>query len=150
MITPQWSIRAATGLDLNFIYATWVKSFWSDSECHKGISAESYFKTYPKVIDHLLSISKIAIACDNSAPEVFYGYMVAEPPIIHYCFVKEGFRRFGIMRSLMQRLECGKIFTHRTGELKQILRNHPEYSFNPYLLYTKGDIDYGPTKETTS
>lgn len=138
---PHWEVRAANGGDLSFIYSTWMNSYWSDSEGYHGIKGEIFFKDYPLIIDEILSKAKIAIACLPDAPAVILGYLVAEPPIAHYSFVKSNFRQFGIFKSLVNHLEIKDTFTHRTGMLSRILKYHKNYNYNPYLLMKRGDTN---------
>lgn len=129
-----WNIRSARGSDLNFIYSTWMNSFWSDSQ-KPYRTAESFQKFYPQIIDYLLSVSNIAIACKKDEEDVIYGYAIAQRPVAHYVFVKEDFRNMGIASSLLERLEAGDVYTHSTGTLRRILRHQPDNRiYNPYLL----------------
>ncbi len=135
----KWNIRPANGDDLNFIYATWLQSFWADNESSRGSAGPTFFNEYPKVVDHILAQSKTVVACKFDDPLVIYGYLVASPPIAHYTFVKSNFRRYGIAKALLEHLKCGETYTHRTGILQNILSTHPGRTYNPYLLYTQGE-----------
>lgn len=141
----KWNIRPANGDDLNFIYSTWLNSLWADCESARGPQGPTFFSQYPRIIDHLLGSpsTQTVIACHFEDPNVIFGYLVASPPVAHYTFVKSNFRRYGIAKALIDHLKSGSEYTHRTGLLQVILRNKPTHSFNPYLLYTKGDPDHG-------
>ena len=133
----KWNIRLANPNDIPFIYATWLKSYHYDSWT-KGIAKSVYFDNYKLVIDRLLGISQVLIACTVVDPEVILGYMVHEPNTLHYCFVKEPFRNFGIAKSLFTKseLEPTATITHKTQSVAAIVR-HKEFIFNPFVLYKK-------------
>ena len=80
------------------------------------------------------------MACLPNDVSVVLGYLVSEPQIIHYVFVKESFRRFGIARMLFDHehddlglTEC----THKTFISDEIIRNHG-LVYNPFLLFKRG------------
>ncbi len=133
----NWNIREANPNDIPFIYATWLKSYHYDSWT-KSIAKSIYFDNYKLVIDRLLEASQVLIACHPTDENVILGYLVAEPEIIHYCFVKEAFRRFGIAKDLVRASEAPEtaIISHRTQMALPILRTK-DFIFNPFILYSK-------------
>lgn len=139
MIETVWTVRKPTKDDIPFIYATWLNSFYYDSWV-KSILKSVYFENYKKIIDYVLQSASIIIACSNDDPNVIFGYLVHEPGVAHYCFVKDHFRRFGIAKDLYSKAfdPDEKIsFTHRTRYLNKLLINRNNLVFNPLILFTK-------------
>lgn len=141
-MAQDWTIRQANGDDISFIYATWLNSFREDSdrgyECRKSI----FFAEYNLVADRILEDlnTEILVACSPENQNVIFGYLVYEPGIIHYAYVKELFRKLGIARSLFIAAETPKVITHKTRTIKPILRKHDEIIYNPFILYKKKEV----------
>jgi len=136
-MSRKWNIRPPKPEDLSFIYSTWLNSFYYDSWT-KSIRKSVYFNNYKKVLDRLLNETVISIACLIEDDSVILGYMVSEPEIIHYVYVKEAFRKMGIAKSLAKELfddEKGFEFTHKTRQVLPMIINKKQYVFNPILLF---------------
>lgn len=137
---PKWQIRRAQGSDLNFIYATWLNSFRDDSSVGKSVRKSIFYFEYEKVLDELLArphaIALVAVKPDE--PNVIFGYLVFEDRTLHYVFVKEDFRNFGIAKNLFQVAlggEGGVTFTHKTNHVRALIDRTPELTYNPFFLY---------------
>lgn len=135
-----WLIREPFKDDISFIYATWLNSLYTDSWM-RSIRKSVYFDNYKKVLDRILLRAKITIACKPDDPTVIFGYLISEPGIVHYSFVKDAFRKLGVAKSLYKHVfpngEKPEI-THKTRCLDYILTTHEnEYMFNPILLFNK-------------
>ena len=115
-----------------------------ESPLGRSCSQATFFKNFQQVIDHILEVSEILIACKTDEPEVIFGYAIFQPqdvPILHYIFVKAAFRRLGIAKTL-----CFAAFPERkailhtmnTHSSKQICPDKPQFIFNPFILYKKG------------
>lgn len=134
----KWHIRDPKDSDISFIYATWLNSYHYDSWT-KTIQKSIFFDNYKLVIDEILINAKIKIACLQNDYDIILGYLVYdEPNIIHYCFVKNDFRQFGVANSLM--VESKKhqgllTITHRTKSVADLLRAKNNFTFNPFKLY---------------
>lgn len=148
MNSSLWDIRDATETDLPFIYSTWLKSYRYDSLIGKGCRNTIFYSHYTKIIDHILTGSevKVIMAAHLEDPKVTFGYLVYEPHIVHYVFVKEEFRKHGIAKCLYSSiggLQSHYIFTHKTFSVMPITKAHNELIFNPFLLFkhfNEGDI----------
>jgi len=134
----HWEIRQPKDSDISFIYATWLNSYHYDSWT-KQIQKSIFFDNYKLVIDEILNNSKIKIACTKIDQDIILGYLVYdEPHILHYCFVKQDFRRFGIANSLVADSIDTKspiTITHRTKSILSLLEPKKNISFNPFKLY---------------
>ncbi len=134
----NWKVRKANPDDISFIYATWLKSYHYDSWT-RSIAKSVYFDNYKLVIDRLLNQSEVLVACHPTDENVILGYCVFEPNLIHYMFIKEAFRRFGIATDLIKKagVKESATITHKTQMAIPILRRK-DFIFNPFILY-KGE-----------
>ena len=129
-------IRGAIPSDINFIYATWLRSYRYGSTTGRSVQNTIFFPEYNKVIDNLLSKSTVLVACLDTDNEVIFGYLVYEANTIHYCFIKESFRGLGIMNKLITSL-IFKYHTHETYLGEGLIKKY-HLIYNPFLLYQRG------------
>jgi hypothetical protein len=136
-------IRHVQPQDISFIYSTWLKSFKHDSMLGKSLRTGVFFENYREVIDHILSESTVLIACLPEDSNVIIGYLVFQPNIIHYAFIKESFRRLSVCRQLITnaKLDINHCeFTHLTLKITNFIQAYAGLTYNPVLLYKKGLI----------
>lgn len=134
----KWKIRSAIPADINFIYSTFLKAFKHDSDVGKSVEGSVFFDEYQLVADKILDTADVFVACDPNNDFVIYGYLICEPSILHFAFVKEGFRRLGIAKSLYLAAEhrSGEFesFTHKTHNATRVI-SKLKLKFNPFKLY---------------
>lgn len=134
----KWLIREAKHSDISFIYATWLNSYHYDSWT-KSIAKSVFFDNYKRIIDELLLNSQVKVACVPADQDIILGYMVSEPDFIHYAFVKEAFRGFGIAKSLL--IDSGFspddmiVITHRTKKLMDLTGHKNNLIYNPFINF---------------
>ncbi len=146
----DWIIRDAMDSDIAFIYRSWIDSYHANSsigDCPKSL----FNREYKEVIDYILTFptNGTKVACKPDEPDVIFGYVVYEkaklvgPYLVHYVYVKENFRKFGIARDLITSLAMDPRFivTHRTDVAKKILTKYPQILYNPFILFHKGSCD---------
>lgn len=144
-----WSIRDINPEDHNFIYSTWLNSYRYDSYL-KSTPKSIYYNEYKLVVEDLLRTSKTIICCLRDSPEVILGYLVFTPTLFHYCFVKEAFRNYGLAKAMHKHANTPTIYiSHKTNTLNKILKGKNEFSYNPFILFHKGE-ENGSTKEIRS
>jgi hypothetical protein len=136
------AIRPAEAGDEGFLYRTWLEGHRVGSPAFGlRIRKTAYFKLHHPLVERILSRSRIWIACSYSDPDVIAGYIVAEPPgVLHWVFIREGFKRMGLMRLLItaaglpSNLE-GVEFSHDSADYYRHLRSRfPKAIFNPYRV----------------
>jgi GNAT superfamily N-acetyltransferase len=142
-----WRVRKAYESDIAFIYKSWIDSYADTWDVAKSV----FGREYKEVIDCILTYptSEIAVACKADEPDIIFGYMIYEeqtqigPYLVHYVYVKEAFRKFGIAKHLIQNLKMKNDFliTHRTDLAKKILKKHPQVVYNPFILFYKGSCE---------
>ena len=133
-------IRLAKANDINFIYSTWLRCYKHDSPLTKYTKREIFFEEHQKLLDRLLTKkgTTVAVAVDDKDPDLIFGFLAYEPKIVHFCYVKEPFRKMGIARQLFESQkivpeECRA--THLTYSLLDLwTAKKVEITFDPYLL----------------
>jgi GNAT superfamily N-acetyltransferase len=126
-------MRDGTPSDLEFIFSTWLRSMWASDPMLRHMARRDFFPAQHRVIERLLSRgATVRVAHLEGAPHVILGYTVTERPgVLHWVYVKQDFRGFGIATRLLDGLAWAR-YTHWTPDLRRILR--PGVLFNPYLL----------------
>jgi len=142
-------VRKAIPNDIPFIYATWLNAIKNDSALGLSTTKTLFYESYRLVLDYILSHNAtVLVACKTDEPNVIYGFLVSEDNKLHFCFVKEHFRKLGIARSLFEH-SFGKgsptiYCTHKTKFVEELLRDRSWLVYNPYLLY---QINLGENNE---
>ena len=131
-VQTDFKVRSAKGSDLNFIYSTWLESFRYDSHLGRSCRNVIYFDQYPRVVDYILVRSKVLVVCYPQDEDVIFGYIVYEPMIAHYLFVKQAFRNLGIAKMLYIAAGEPKVYTHQTRMLDLGER---DLVYNPLKLF---------------
>lgn len=131
-------LRVAKPEDLNFIFATWLKSYRHSSQFARRISNTVFFTWHHKVIERLIGRgAQISVAHPKGEPDVILGYGCAElfdgQPVVHFIYVKKPFRRMGVATKLLEGL-TPTLFTHWTADTEWIVKKRPELMYNPYLI----------------
>ncbi len=106
----------------------------------KRIAKTQYFEGQHAVIEFLLKKSLCYVACDRAYPDQIVGYIIGElnnnQTILHWIYVKSGFRKMGIAKKLIQALRGdkeGRIwYTHDHYEAQDFKRK-VNMEYNPYL-----------------
>lgn len=133
-------IRPPKPSDLNFIQSTFLKSMKRESSLGRSCSVRVFFKEFPQVIDHILARSKCILACYKHEPDAILGYLIFEPDIIHYAYVRDTCRGYELAKELLKTAmpDAKSVsFTFNTNTAKMINKKHPELIHNPFLLFKK-------------
>jgi len=127
------TIRVANKEDENFIYSCWMRGVFYNNEYMRGqITEDAFFKMYRSVIKKVLKREDVSclMACIIEQPDVVVGFSVFEPGVLHWVYVKQAWRGFGIAKELVP--DGVHSVTHLT---KQAAEHKPkEWVFNPYLI----------------
>lgn len=126
-----------------FVYASWINNFATNSWLAGAIKRRQFFKMHHAVIERILKrpTTVCLVATMKEDQDVAFGFLVAEraqeeAPTVHFCFVKEDFRKMGIGRLLVQALDwdLNKCFyTHSVNDINWCLSKFPGLKFYPYL-----------------
>lgn len=135
------AVRPMRESDIELITDSWLKSY---REGNYGVPHDEYFETQRRVIKALFRTSKVAIACDPDDADQVYGYIVWQPraagkSLLHWCFVKQPFRRFGVFRRLLSVADPsgdGLLLTHRSIHHEQLKSAGLNIKYAPFALVT--------------
>ena len=130
----QVAIRQPTPIDVNFIYATWLRSYRYGSAFGRSIQNSVFFPSYNRRIDRILLNSTTLIACLDEDPKVIVGYLIHDDEAIHYAFTKEVFRELGIFKKLLAAMPKPlSVCTHETFIAEPIIQKY-NIVYNPFIL----------------
>jgi hypothetical protein len=132
-------IREANEVDVNFIFSSWLKSYRLSSFA-KQISNAVYFPEQHKLIENLLKSSVVLVACNIEDPDQVYGWVCATKIMsvycLHYIYIKQQFRKFGIARFLMQTSghnpDIIGLYTHHTNVMADMAKK-ANLVYHPYI-----------------
>ncbi len=134
------AIREAGPGDEGFLFRTWLEGHRVGSPAFGSrLRKDAYFALHHDKVERLLSRSQVWIACLEDAPDVIAGYIVVEQPnVIHWAFIRDGFKRLGILRLLIAASGLpsnldGVEYSHDSADCYRFLRaSFPRAWFNPY------------------
>ncbi len=124
--------RSSKPEDINFILATWLRGLRYGNELFEQIDKDIYFAEYHKVIEALLRVSQVRVACLKDDPDTILGYAVLQGDKVHWIHIKSAWRRIGIAKSLLY-TKFG-VVTHLTTLGAKLLKEKcTGVKFNPFL-----------------
>lgn len=133
-------VRPATAADMDMIYDNWLRTF-RRSQFGGDVRKSVYHDRQRERIDRLLRrpLADLRIASNPDSEFVAYGWALVEGPAVHYAFVKDGFRRLGVVQALLADMPADFVYSHRNGLAKFIVdAKWPEAIYDPYLV--EGDV----------
>lgn len=132
-------IRQPRKSDLNLIQNSFAKTMKTESRLGRSCSSKLFYSKFQNIIDYILDRSSILIAAAPEDHDVILGYLIYEPGIIHYAFVKYPFRRLNIIKDLVHHAfpDAKSLeFSLWTNSAKAILQKHEDQLIhNPFHLY---------------
>jgi hypothetical protein len=145
----SWSIRPAIPTDIPFVYSTWLRSYRTGSGLGLQSGKHQYFVLYQMILDQILEreSTTVLVAALDEDLSIALGYIVIEPKILHYVFVKEPFRRFGIAKALCHATfnKTTPVMTHMTKIGAQIVGDMQEWKLKPEFIFRRGKNGEGNT-----
>lgn len=103
---PEIGIREFAPGDEAFVYETWLKGAKRACYDFKRVRDSVYYPRQHDVVERALNRSRVLVAHPAGDPDTILGYVVAEPTrtpaVIHWCFVRLVWRRFGIASRLIE------------------------------------------------
>lgn len=133
--SPLFDTRKGEPQDVNFIFATWLKSYKHSSAFASRIPDKLFFKGHHAVLERLLPRCEVLITTLAGEPNTIIGYAVLEPSVIHFVYVKKPFRQMGVASGLLAHIDPNAcIYTHETQMWRHLLLKWPNAQYNPYAL----------------
>ena len=120
--------------DEAFVIDSWMRSFYTNSPFTIYLPRKEFQVKHLPIINRLIGKSTIRLAVEGMSPDIIVGYIVYEPEVMHYVYVKEAFRGFGIGRRLIAQCDfpsCPRV-THLTERGRQITRRLG-FIYSPYF-----------------
>lgn len=130
-------IRSPQQGDINFILSTFLKGIKYGSPVFKEVESKAYFKEYHQKLLGILSRTHLTarMAVLGSDPSIILGYAIVEPQgdsdVLHYVYVKAGWRRQGIAKKLLSNLKITHV-SHIT-DMTEETRKGMGLLYNPWL-----------------
>lgn len=116
----------------NFILNSWLQSFYAQTKIRP--SKAIYFKEHEILIKKCLERSTILVAVFEEDEDQFFGYLVHEGPLVHFCSVKTPYQKHGIARQLIKEIGIEKMeFSHYVPSVG-FFSNY-FFNYNPYGFY---------------
>lgn len=142
MTKLSFILREYTEDDKSFIYSSFLQSYHQHSFL-KFVPNSLYFTEQAKVIDYLLSSSKVLIYCYPEDPESIVGYVMYEysgdTTVIHWIYVKNLMRHKYVGTDIVEHIATDNkliIATHITDDfnlLKHKIKNK-SIVYDPFFL----------------
>ena len=134
-------LRECGSKDVNFILHSWLRTYKHRSDFAKMIRNDIFFKWHREIILNILKRSKTLVACYPEMDDLILRYLVYEKndplSIIHFTYVKLGYRKLGIAHSLINQSEIDlnqTLYTHKTYDGEEILKKYPKLIYDPYRI----------------
>lgn len=115
--------------DESLIYSTWLLGLRHGNDWFLSIDKDLFFQRYKKIIEAILAVANVRIACLNDDPDVIIGYSVSRGKYLDWVFVKRSWRRLGVSKILIP--PDITTVTHLTRMFKSIKK--PEWTFDPFF-----------------
>lgn len=152
-------LRQPHGEDIPFMFNSWLHSYRHSLHV-KNISNTVFYGEHHKVLERIMKRSEAVIACNPEDPNQIFGYIVYERItgilVVHYCYVKQPYRRLGICHQLLNAAGRKKdepiCYTHETF-LGNKISGRLRALYNPYVVYNGYEVDEpkeGEANETDS
>jgi hypothetical protein len=142
----QIRLRPATESDVPFIFNSWLKCY-RHSHNTRGCENPVYFAQHHVLLEGLCKRSNIVMACNENDISQIYGYvcseMVENVLVVHFIYVKEMYRKFGVAAMLAEAVGFKKdapvFYTHRTYSSEGLEKKFAMV-YNPYLAYSAYEL----------
>jgi hypothetical protein len=110
--------RPAVESDINFILSTWLKSYYEELKRNgnKGViypKDDVFFQGHQQWIKRALSRSTALICTTEEDQNQIVGWIVYEDDTVHYVYVKNPLRKFGVAKLLLSKAKP-KSYSHHT------------------------------------
>lgn len=145
MISPALNIRPMDVEDHAFVFNSWMNSYRKGSKLAKSLDYPVYKAGQTDQITRLLLGSDTLIAANPEEPGQIFGYICftefEDLTALHWIYVKEPFRRFGIADAMIEAMKAG----NNHAETSSIFATHTTHNWrwiaekwglrhNPYLI----------------
>jgi GNAT superfamily N-acetyltransferase len=103
----DWVLREPTADDLPFIMSTWLKSARKQG-ARAFMTNTVYYRNEKRRIEELLDRAQVRLISNPADPDHLFGWacfeMVADIFVVHYVYVKRGYRGMGYAKQALERI----------------------------------------------
>lgn len=146
---PGITLRGLRDGDIDFLLSSWLKSYRNRGVKGFQVGKQAlpmkdsvYYLGHHDLAERAIKEGVVIVACPSDDTNVIYGYIIGEivdgADVIHYIFVKQDFRGFGIGGKLFNALSNQeKVFYTGEFHFKKKIKGKI-LVFNPYLFFNGG------------
>tara|TARA_R110002020_G_scaffold32159_2_gene99234 strand:+ start:963 stop:1523 length:561 start_codon:yes stop_codon:yes gene_type:complete len=138
-------VRPAEPQDASFLYSSWLESYAGQ---HRDQPKLTVYKMHRPIVERLLESAVTLVAVMENDSDQILSWMCAEriPKFLvaHYCYTKEAFRRFGLVKALLDAFDYRKgepIAVSHKGYIIKDLKDRYNFQYIPYLQ-NEGGLDH--------
>lgn len=137
------NFRLMNETDKNFVLSTWLKSYYESLKAFDEYLAFNKLKgfVYPKddiffqghqnkIKDKLKNAECMVCTAPDDDRQII-GWIVYEPTVIHYIYVKQVFRKYGIAKKLKSKVPTAVKYSHHTKFAKYLKQG---LVYDPYTF----------------
>lgn len=134
------SYRANKESDMNFIYATFLKSYRFSNPIARAQPKFDYYRNGSNELRRLFADKvNTIVACDENDQDLIIGFLIHKENIIYYTYTKAAFRGNGVARGMLKAAnlleDATYRFTHFTSDVLRLnLLDKFKLIYNPYLF----------------
>lgn len=130
------ALRPMAPADRNFVRKSWLRSYAASAQAR--IAGRAYWTGHHDLIERLLERASVRVACSSTHAGTIVGFAcVGWPSTLHYVYVREEFRRYGVARRLLADLPAGVTYSHRS-DMVSALPVPDGWFFSPYAATEAG------------
>jgi len=130
-------VRQADEGDASLIYSSWLKSYAAQNKDQPKLTI---YEMHREIVSRLLESSITLVACMENDPDQVLAWLCAQriPKflIVHYCYTKAPFRKFGLARTLLNAFDYQKgepiVISHK-GYICKDLKGKYNFLYIPHL-----------------
>ena len=125
--------RPVEAADAPWIYSSWLRTY--ERSVRARDAGAAYWDGHHAAVAAVLQNpdARGIVAVVPESPGTILGWIVYEPNVLHYLHVKDGFRRAGLGRALLQGAMPVGYYTHRTKSGEAFLTGVlSEAKYDPY------------------
>lgn len=131
----DFAYRFATPEDTQFIERSWHESLWKTTYMgHKDLQWDDYKSGQDLLIKRILSKVRPVALCYKPTPDLLLGYIVVENDTLHWCYVKNIYRRQHVATALLKTFPQVKQYSQKVRRNGAKWLSHINLKYNPYTL----------------
>jgi GNAT superfamily N-acetyltransferase len=135
-------IRPYSSADTSFVMDSWLKSYRLNSFDNAVVSVPPsiYFAKHRNLIASAIDRCDVLVATPSDADDTILGWACMDREVLHYVYVKERFKRWGVASRLLERLPRYVVYTHNTRDAHRLYVSGKikHWVHDPYLFYCGG------------